>query len=298
MCVLIISLSHDDSSSRVIDWLFIQRLEFMRLNSDWKECSQLMNLFNLNELNDIQSYWYRKGSFLRGFKNSFDNQKLIEKIMFEHLDKIYQFIELKLCQKKHINGFYSSNPNKLIVLEKAKAKRLLTPQFFLSKELKKNETVEHIYKPINEGIHLSLDDYIGYVFTRKYNNKKLSKYGLTFFQKLIEKKYELRIFYLDGQFWSMAIFSQSDDKTKIDFRHYNEEKPNRNIPFKLPKEIEGKLNLLMKDLNLNSGSIDMIVSKDREYYFLEVNPVGQFGMVSYPCNYYLEKEIAEYLSYD
>ena len=29
--------------------------------------------------------------------------------------------------------------------------------------------------------------------------------------------------------------------------------------------------------------------------FLEVNPVGQFGMVSLPCNYQLEKRIAQYL---
>jgi hypothetical protein len=29
--------------------------------------------------------------------------------------------------------------------------------------------------------------------------------------------------------------------------------------------------------------------------FLEVNPTGQYGMVSDPCNYYLDKKIAEYL---
>ena len=27
----------------------------------------------------------------------------------------------------------------------------------------------------------------------------------------------------------------------------------------------------------------------------QVNPVGQFSMVSKPCNYYLEKEVAKYL---
>ena len=51
----------------------------------------------------------------------------------------------------------------------------------------------------------------------------------------------------------------------------------------------------MKYVNLNTGSIDMIVTKENEYIFLEVNPVGQFGMVSQPCNYYLEKKITEYL---
>ena len=32
-----------------------------------------------------------------------------------------------------------------------------------------------------------------------------------------------------------------------------------------------------------------------QYVFLEVNPEVQVGMVSYPCNYYLEKKLAEEL---
>lgn len=51
----------------------------------------------------------------------------------------------------------------------------------------------------------------------------------------------------------------------------------------------------MADLDLNCGSIDMILGNDGLYYFLEVNPVGQFGMVSGPCNYYLERKIANFL---
>ncbi len=51
----------------------------------------------------------------------------------------------------------------------------------------------------------------------------------------------------------------------------------------------------MDNLGLDTGSIVLIKSKDDQWYFLEVNPVGQFGMVSYPCNYYLERKIAEYL---
>ena len=48
-------------------------------------------------------------------------------------------------------------------------------------------------------------------------------------------------------------------------------------------------------LNLDCGSIDMILTPKNEYVFLEVNPIGQFGMTSYPCNFQLEKRIAEIL---
>ena len=51
----------------------------------------------------------------------------------------------------------------------------------------------------------------------------------------------------------------------------------------------------MEKVELETGSIDMILTKDGKYVFLEINPVGQFGMVSYPCNYFLEKAIAKTL---
>ena len=93
----------------------------------------------------------------------------------------------------------------------------------------------------------------------------------------------------------MAIFSQMDDRTAVDYRHYRPDKPNRQVPFILPLKVQHKLRMLMRDLDLSSGSIDMIYDKFNRYVFLEVNPVGQFGMISQACNYYLEKSVAEHL---
>jgi glutathione synthase/RimK-type ligase-like ATP-grasp enzyme len=114
-------------------------------------------------------------------------------------------------------------------------------------------------------------------------------------QQEIEKEFEIRSFYLDGKFYSAAIFSQLDNQTKIDFRNYNFHKPNRLIPYDIPVEIQKKLHRLMQKLQLNTGSLDILKSKDHKYYFLEVNPNGQFGMISKPCNFNLEHKIALYL---
>jgi glutathione synthase/RimK-type ligase-like ATP-grasp enzyme len=94
----------------------------------------------------------------------------------------------------------------------------------------------------------------------------------------------------------MAILSQNDEQTKIDFRHYNAQKPNRNVPYLLPEEISIKIDRLMKKLRLKTGSVDMIVTGADEFFFLEVNPVGQFLNVSHTCNYNLEKKVAAYLA--
>ena len=94
----------------------------------------------------------------------------------------------------------------------------------------------------------------------------------------------------------MAIFSQEDKQTVIDFRNYNDQIPNRYVPYKLPHNIEDKIDKFMHKMNLDTGSIDMIVTPDLKYIFLEVNPVGQYDMVSVPCNYYLHKKIAQTIS--
>ncbi len=117
----------------------------------------------------------------------------------------------------------------------------------------------------------------------------------SFFQGYVEKDIELRVFYLEEKFYPMAIFSQLDPKTKTDFRNYNEQNPNRKVPYILPNEIEEKLTILMKELDLNTGSIDLIKTPDKRYVFLEINPTGQFGFTSKACNYYLEDEIAKTL---
>lgn len=117
----------------------------------------------------------------------------------------------------------------------------------------------------------------------------------TLFQNQIEKDYEIRAFFLEDQFYPMAIMSQNDQKTSVDFRNYNMANPNRNIPCRLPKDLELKLSLLFKDLRLMTGSADIIKTKDNKYIFLEINPIGQIGMTSFPCNYKLERKIAEYL---
>ena len=120
----------------------------------------------------------------------------------------------------------------------------------------------------------------------------------TLVQEKIEKLFEIRSFFLKGKFFSMAIFSQASLQTQLDFRDYDIEKPNRTIPFQIPPKIEKKLARLFKSLNLNSGSVDMIYTEGNQFKFLEINPVGQFGMVSFPCNYYLEELLTQELIHE
>jgi glutathione synthase/RimK-type ligase-like ATP-grasp enzyme len=123
-------------------------------------------------------------------------------------------------------------------------------------------------------------------------------FGLTLFQQYIRKRYDIRSFFLNGSFYSAAILSQSNAQTKSDFRNYDLERPNRIVPYNLPEDIRNKLSMLMQRLGLKTGSLDLLKDDAGSIYFLEVNPVGQYGFISERCNFHLDKRIAEYLCHE
>jgi hypothetical protein len=59
--------------------------------------------------------------------------------------------------------------------------------------------------------------------------------------------------------------------------------------------VEEAIGRFMAEMTLETGSLDLIRTPCGRHVFLEVNPVGQFAMVSEPCNYPLFRRVAEYL---
>lgn len=307
--ILILSESSDLSTNNVIEWLEFFKKRWFRINSYdevklkylGKDIILEVNKISI-KLSKIEGFWYRRGFiYLKGLNHT--NIKEFDDLQKDEISSILEFIFYKLKKIKHINSYKNAIVNKLVINDIARDNNIITPNDYLFsdkknlKKILKQTDVEYISKVISGQCIQQFDDLILFNYTSIIKLNKLNKEDFfpSLVQNLILKKYELRIFYLDGNFYSMAIFSQKDNQTNVDFRNYNNEKPNRTVPYKLPVIIEEKLNSLMKKLDLNCGSIDMIVTPENEYVFLEVNPVGQFGMVSYPCNYNLEKLIANYL---
>ncbi|HEY0740629.1 MAG TPA: grasp-with-spasm system ATP-grasp peptide maturase [Chryseosolibacter sp.] len=210
-----------------------------------------------------------------------------------------------LLRSSALGNFLNTDVNKIDVLLAAKEVGILIPPTLITARKSElisfvDENREIITKPISGAAsflenNVSMSSYTE-VVPEQLINSLPDQFPVGLFQKKLEKKYEVRVFYLNGRFYSMAIFSQLDEQTQIDFRRYNYARPNRTVPYKLNSELCEKLHLLMMQLKLNTGSFDLVVDVEDTIYFLEVNPVGQFGMVSYPCNYNLEREIALFLS--
>jgi len=267
------------------------------------------------DLSKITGYWYRRGQLrflvnsLNYGKSNLSDQVLngVKSFKNGEISKLLNYLYTYLDRvPKSITSFSNISPNKLYVLDMAKQCGLLTPKTIIS--TRKGDLIDFlsscnnkcITKPINE-IFFSNENNISYrsftasVSTDDLKNVADNNFFPMLMQETIDKKLEIRIFYLRGLCYSMAIFSQNDPTTEIDFRNYNNEQPNRCVPFTLPDDILHKIVHLMNLLNYGTGSIDMLLDSLGNYYFLEINPIGQFGMVSIPCNYNIEKKIANSL---
>lgn len=313
--VLIISVSNDHSTSRVINWLRFLGKSFIRLNEDDQISIENLTYDNFTfktsngkkySLKDFSSVWYRRGNFnlknvsIRDGISSISDYETLEK------EKITKYIHSILQKKQNsINNYNLYNVNKLEVLEYCKFFGLNSHEYLVTQS--KSELQQFyirneksiICKPMNTPfVYIDSGNlYSTYAYSVEYEDLLAlpELFTPTFFQKNIEKKYEIRSFYLKGKFYSMAIFSQNNPKTQTDFRNYDWDKPNRKSPFQLPLSYEKKIRKLLDHFELDSASLDILVTEENEFNLIDVNPIGQFGMTSIPCNYNLEKIIAENL---
>ncbi|MEA9414326.1 grasp-with-spasm system ATP-grasp peptide maturase [Flavobacterium sp. PL02] len=320
--IVIQSIRDDFSTNDVLDWLYFSKSDpVLRLNDSIAVESITIDekvVFSFEntqlDLEEISSYWYRRGN-LRTPKNKLKNLTyLAQKLstpLFKEIDSAYAKVDL--ASGKNAIGKYADNTiDKIQMLVLAVRSGLKVPKSIVTGKTKKlNEFIalcpsKIITKAIDIDV-MTLENYPGFncsltlattiITPESFKNTNIENCTPALFQQYIEKKYELRVFYLRGKFYSMAIFSQRNEKTKIDFRNYDKDMPNRTVPYTLPDEIQHKITAFMQCIGLDTGSLDLIYSIDNEYVFLEVNPIGQYQWLEKNCNYPISKEIAEDLMY-
>jgi len=327
--ILINSEEKDRSTSDVIKWLLYEGHDFVRMNKEDKvkaihismdERTKGYIITNKGQhiaLRDITAYWYRRGEInLTDYVLNSDkidqldlnsmNRKTIELALKYNLEVPSLFFHHTLESGNFIGRYSQRAVNKLRMLEYAQEEcGFSIPDTIVTTE--KNELIEFlrkhnnniICKPTWEISYLYTNSEGLVTFTHSFNKELLDQIGNQFyptlFQECVPKKYELRIFFFKKNLYPCAIFSQSDTKTMTDFRSRTDFK-SRITPYSLSSELKNKILKFIDSTNLNTGSFDFIVRVDGTNCFLEVNPVGQFGFLSYPCNYKIEKHIAMFLS--
>lgn len=310
--ILIISEEDDGSTIHVIKWLKYWSIPYIRINREDTHSISLIEISEergvlimimgkdgkLIEINKCFANWYRRGdiNFVKPRLESINNLKL-KKALYHFVDrehtKARDYIYSYLAKLPHIGTVSTRDLNKLEILHIALACGLKIPQTKVISTISDLPDYQCISKPISEMFEIYIGKEKYNTYTTRVEREHLSNNIITsLIQNEIRKEADIRVFYLLGKCYSMAIMSQVNKQTETDFRKYPSQLRIRSIPFKLPHGIEQKLDKLMNTIHLNTGSIDLVLSDEGDFIFLEVNPVGQYDMVSVPCNYYLHKLIA------
>lgn len=305
--LIIFSDDCDQEVDKVMKYLYANsKLELIRINN-LEELSSKLIIEIINKPS-LYVFWIaRIVHFLDSSipKNIFlDEQEIFEQEwLLNNEKKRYLEYILNINSDRIIGNQISPNLiNKLLVLHNGNKLGINIPNTFISDnlfELKSilSENNELISKSIDRIFNFNIKEDYYMTYTEEINYLNIDflpdKFGVSMFQENLIKEYEVRSFYFYGTIWSVAIFSSINNQTKSDFRKYDNVKPNRVEPIKLPDLLESKISLLMNKMRLNTGSLDLTFSQEKGFTLLEINPEGRLGFVNnYTSCYYLEKIIA------
>lgn len=325
--IVIASNEQDISTNKVIDWLaYKHEIPYQRINGlDWfNRRSKTSFRFNNgttkadfkdsgNEFNleDLTAIWFRKDTYAVFTKDlgrgSDVNEQVNLHLKEEHYyakEGIYELLT-KQCANT-IGHRIINEPQKINTLLIAKSIGIDIPDTLVTNRkadllnfYKENNGA--ITKPIKESRRISDGNSAATMYVANVKKEDLEEvpdhFMVSLFQERLDIVFDIRVFYLDGKFYPIAIFTPKG-KDRIDVRDTSsKDVAFRETKYKLSEELESKLTKLMDQLGLVSGSLDLIHTKDGRTVFLEVNPWGQYGNVARSGNYFINEKIAEYLVY-
>jgi len=307
--ILLISLDNDTMTDEICTWLSYQNKEFVRLSEN-QHINKIFfdfenNVFKISigeieyKLEDFKSVFYRNGGVYYDTITGEINSNLVDFYNSE-LKSISEFIfyYFKINGVRIFGNLFTKEVNKLEVLFLAKSLGLKIPDTYILSRLDDlgqiNMSQTYITKAVSEmkPIIVENDLYLNYTHEIDLNNIHDKEENIipSLIQRKIDCLYEIRAFFFEKQIWAIATFDFSDN---VDIRNIKE-KDKKYLPLVLPQELKRKILKLANKLDLKCGTVDLLKSDD-DYYFLEVNPLGQFHQVSHYGNYQVEKYIADLL---
>ncbi|HEU0300276.1 MAG TPA: hypothetical protein VFR37_12495, partial [Longimicrobium sp.] len=208
----------------------------------------------------------------------------VRKHLVEELRAATRALEVLLGEARWLARLGDRRVNKLEMLRLAARAGLQVPATLVTNDRAELQAFRDLHgriitKPLAEGKMFTVGEDTFPMYTAEVTQADIDRAPPRFFpslaQAMVEKEVEIRTFYLAGECHSMAIFSQGDRQTELDFRRYNRVRPNRNVPYRLPDEVEAAVRRFMESVPLQTGSLDLIRTRGGEHVFLEVNPAGQ-----------------------
>lgn len=292
------------------EYLTTKNIPYFRLNSDKLNHDQKIsispNSFELTDgfgntikSEDIKAVWHRKSWQI---DTPEDLDEAYKKIFLKEYSTLRYNLLTALEHVPWINPFENENKidgNKMLQLKIAEKNGLSVPKTLFSND---GEAVTSFFHNHCSGkmvakLHgvisksMSGENFLSTNIIDQDSLEDIAdiEYCPMIFQPYIEKEYELRIVYLDGEFFTGKINNSENADWRIARGNYFWSE------YQLPENIKTGLTMMMKEMGLYLGAIDMICGKDGKYYFLEVNPQGEWGMLQKDLNFPIAQRIADNL---
>jgi len=317
--ILIITCSEERNVKRVTKFLNETEVPFFRFNTD-----QLLNQYTIQfgignkDLNwkisdgsktiisdNISSIWYRRPTPPKADKFPANFKGFMEDEMKKTLRSMWHSLRHKVLWVNHPHDLRFTELDKPTQMKIAAEKGLKIPETLITNNPEEaikfaNKHGDIAIKTMGSTQAYINKDKIYHDYTRRISVDEVKKHknNITLvpvmFQEYIPKDIELRITIVGSKIFSCSIHTQDSERTKEDWRRYDF-KNVKHEEFKLPNKIKSKLLDFMRYFNLQFGTIDMILTPDGEYIFLEINPSGQWGWIEALTGMPIDKNIADLL---
>jgi glutathione synthase/RimK-type ligase-like ATP-grasp enzyme len=294
--ILILTEKNDAHANALIKKLDEDNIPYFRLDLDTKSLEKTIitfknKLWTINTavgevaLDKVKCIWNRR-TFVQLMLNE-QNKDYKFNIWKNEWNKTLLGMYFYLKDVKWLN-YYRKNhkaENKYFQLQVAEDVGFKVPDYLLSnnkKEIlefgKKHDKI--VLKLLNQEFYkIANRQYVGF-YVNVIPYEKLLEFceeeeNPIFLQKYIEKDYEVRYTIVGDEHLVCKIDSQKSDIAKTDWRRYDL----ANTPHSIitpPNDVKNKVQILMKEFDLIFGALDFIVAKDGSWYFLEINPSGQY----------------------
>ncbi|CAM3983954.1 ATP-grasp domain-containing protein [Pseudoalteromonas byunsanensis] len=315
--ILILSQLIEPNTSEIIDILNFYNKPWFRLNGediptnihfeyDLNDGSKIedvsgINSINILELDKVTSVWARRRGAITPSPHLPENQ---QRFVADECLTLYKSLESLTSAQWMNNPWCDDRANNPIVqLRIAKKVGLTIPNTTITQS---KTIADRFYSACN-----------GDVITKRIMKAPISHYGFsmvftspvteehaqeftnlelcpTLLQSRVDRLLELRITVVGNKLFSAATEIDLQNKYKVDIRESDLQKINY-FPYQLPESIQQKLLQFMTELGLVFGAIDMILTKNNEFVFIELNPIGQWGWVESATGLKITEAVAQWL---
>lgn len=317
--ILIIADIYDLHADKVEESLKKDNISYFRLNLDYASLIKTRIIFHFNswiiqkEDRSVNSIFFSCVWCRRAFVE----------LSLEEREKIEADVGLKIWRSEWnvtLLGLYTSirkipwlNPlreairgeNKYWQMELATDIGFFIPPTIISNSKKEliqfcREHNDVVFKLMSQDIYTFNDRKVKGFYTNRISERDLEKLFLVdgenpiVLQKYIEKQYEVRYTVVGEEHFVCRIDSQMSSIACNDWRRYDI----ANTPHTIlnpPEKIKRKVSLLLNKMEICYGALDFIVTPKDEWYFLEINCMGQWLWIEDLTGLKISQSIARWL---